>query len=81
MLNVTTTKQDSMFEQRPATENSKNDIRIISREGNTANIQEIMILHKRTMILNKWCSQREGIRDPEMLRFGLLKITCSNPHP
>lgn len=81
MLNVTTIRQDSMFEQRPAIGNSKNDIRIISREGNTANIQEEKILHKRTMILNKWCSQWEEIRDPEMLRFGLLKITYSNPHP
>lgn len=51
MLNVITTKQDSMLEQRPAGGNSKDDIRLISREGNAANIQEIKILHKRTMIL------------------------------
>lgn len=51
MLNVTATKQDSMLEQRPAGGNSKDDIGIISREGNAANIQEIKILHKRTMIL------------------------------
>lgn len=51
MLNVTTTKQDSMFEQRPAGGNFKDDIRIISREGNAANIQDIKILHKRTMTL------------------------------
>lgn len=51
MLNVTTTKQDSILEQRPAGGNSKDDIRIISREGNAANIQEIKVLHKRSMIL------------------------------
>lgn len=51
MLHVTTTKQGSMFEQRAAGGNSRDDIRIISREGNAANIQEMKILHKRTMIL------------------------------
>lgn len=54
---------------------------VIFREGNAAHVQEIKAFAGKDNNFERSFSYQEGIRDPEMLRFGLSEITRSNPHP